>query len=233
MRAFRSVGGVLVVPVCAAAALLLFGLAGRTTAQPSQRVVASLMSALEKRFARADLARGDRVTGIIALGGDPARVHEAIRLSRLFPAARLVVTGASEQDNALARTHATSDQRVVIEREARNTYQNALFTKRIVQPKPGERWLVVTSAAHMPRAVGSFQGVGFAVEAWPIRDVPPSHQHMAGVIGHEWLGLLAYRLAGRTHALFPAPLDDRLNVQPDAPAVSVGQAERITRGPSG
>lgn len=234
MRASRSLSGVLAAPVCAAATLLLFGLAGHTSARPSQWVVASLMSALEQRFARADLAPGDRVAGIIALGGDPARVHEAIRLSRLFPAARLVVTGASVQDNELARTQAGSGQRLVIEPDASNTYENALFTKRMIQPMPGERWLVVTSAAHMPRAIGSFRGVGFAVEAWPIRNALSSHQQMAGVIGHEWLGLLAYRLAGRTPTLFPAPLDWRPEAGPsDTPALLTGRADRAVRSPSG
>jgi uncharacterized SAM-binding protein YcdF (DUF218 family) len=145
-----------------------------------------------------------------------------------------VVTGASEQDYELARVQAATGQRVVIEPHARNTYENALYTKRMVQPKPGERWLIVTSATHMPRAMGAFLGVGFLVEAWPIRDVQSSDDNAAGAIRHEWLGLVAYRLMGRTDALFPAPFDHRLlNARLDASVVSVNQAAEPMSRPSG
>ena len=81
----------------------------------------------------------------------------------------------------------------------------------------GERWLLVTSAQHMPRAVGCFRRVGFPVEAYPVdwhtfpRWQPRfSLQFGAGLaltdaVVHEWEGLLAYWLTGRTSALFPAP----------------------------
>ena len=51
---------------------------------------------------------------------------------------------------------------------ARNTVENAVLTKALVKPKPGERWLLVTSAHHMPRSVGVFRQAGFPVEAYPV-----------------------------------------------------------------
>ncbi len=59
-------------------------------------------------------------------------------------------------------------ERVMLENKSRNTAENAAFTKALVKPKPGERWLLVTSAQHMPRAVGCFRRVGFPVEAYPV-----------------------------------------------------------------
>ena len=47
-------------------------------------------------------------------------------------------------------------ERVLLEDRARNTYENAVFSKQLMKPKPGERWLLVTSAVHMPRAIGCF-----------------------------------------------------------------------------
>ena len=107
---------------------------------------------------------------------------------------------------------------VVYEDRSRNTFENALFTRDLVKPKEGERWLLVTSAMHMPRAVGVFRKVGFPVIAYPVDFRTNGEFWRAGVPGdtgsavsmvenamHEWLGLIAYRLTGKTDALFPAP----------------------------
>ena len=55
-----------------------------------------------------------------------------------------------------------------MERRSRNTQENAEFSKAIANPKDGERWLLVTSAFHMPRSVGLFRKAGFAVEPYPV-----------------------------------------------------------------
>jgi uncharacterized SAM-binding protein YcdF (DUF218 family) len=78
--------------------------------------------------------------------------------------------------------------------------------------------LLVTSAYHMPRAIGTFRRVGFAVEAYPVdyrtrgiedlaRPFPNLGEGLrrGDIAMREWVGLLMYRLAGRTNALFPAP----------------------------
>ena len=59
--------------------------------------------------------------------------------------------------------------RLILERKARNTAENAILAKELADPKPGQRWLLVTSAWHMPRAIGLFRKAGFDVEAWPDR----------------------------------------------------------------
>ena len=58
--------------------------------------------------------------------------------------------------------------RITLEDHSRNTVENAVYSKAIVQPKPGERWLLVTSAYHMPRAIGVFRKAGFPVEPYPV-----------------------------------------------------------------
>jgi uncharacterized SAM-binding protein YcdF (DUF218 family) len=90
--------------------------------------------------------------------------------------------------------------------------------KALVDPKPGERWLLVTSAWHMPRSIGIFRRVGFTVEPWPVDyrtadawdllrlfDAPADGLKRLDTATREWVGLLIYRLTGRTDALFPAP----------------------------
>jgi uncharacterized SAM-binding protein YcdF (DUF218 family) len=65
----------------------------------------------------------------------------------------------------------------------------------------------------MPRAVGCFRAAGFEVEPYPVAfqlftaDVTgPIALYQLDAAAKEWIGLIAYRLMGRTDALFPAPL---------------------------
>ena len=96
-----------------------------------------------------------------------------------YPNARIVFTGGSanlisndakEADYAaeIFESLGIPKSRLIMERASRNTYENAEFTKELVAPKPGERWLLVTSAFHMPRSIGLFRKAGFAVEAYPV-----------------------------------------------------------------
>lgn len=166
---------------------------------------------------------------VLALNDAAERVLAALALSHKFPDAKLVFTGGdgsysgdvgNEADDVkrLLLSLNFDEGRVVYERASRNTAENAAFTKEIIQPKPGERWLLITSAAHMPRAVGCFRAVGFPVIPLPVdyrtvgnserwRLIRPLSEKLAtlDLAVHEWLGLAFYRLSGRTDAFFPAP----------------------------
>lgn len=199
---------------------------------------------LEERFPR-PAAAPERVDGIVVLGGAvdqnltelhgiPAlngaaeRMTELVILAHRYPEARLVFTGGqgslvhgsvTEADVArlLWAQMGIPDSRVIYEDQSRNTHQNAVLTKALVQPRPGEVWLLVTSASHMPRSVGVFRKAGWPVVPWPVNfrtgrsfaalyDTPfPGRvgQFEAGV--REWVGLVAYYWLGYTDALFPAP----------------------------
>ena len=108
-------------------------------------------------------------------------------------------------------------QRILLEDKSRDTDENARFTRDLVQPKPAERWLIVTSAHHMPRSVGVFRAAGFPVEAFPVdyrtRGAIDLLRPFATLgdglrrtdtATREWVGLVMYRLAGRSEELFPA-----------------------------
>lgn len=200
---------------------------------------------LEDRFP-AFVEDGQPVTGIIVLGGaietrlsadrgqlllnDAAERQVAMAdLARRYPQSRLVFTGgsgsissskASESEivGRYADTMGLPRTRLILEDRSRNTRENALFTAAMVKPQPGERWLLVTSAWHMPRAVGCFRQAGFAVTAYPVdyrtggwNDVwringfASEGLSLLDVIAKEWFGLVAYRLVGYTDALLPAP----------------------------
>lgn len=169
-----------------------------------------------------------RQTGTGVVSADGGRVVALAHLARLYPGARIIYSGgdATLAGNRRPETDYLAPllddfgiprSRVELETRSRNTAENAEYSKAIADPKPGERWLLVTSAQHMPRAVGCFRAAGFAVEPYPVawRSDPVPAFWPSPAVGHnlerfdnaarEWLGLLAYRLSGKTSALFPAP----------------------------
>ena len=226
----------------AVAALLLLALAGLSP------LGNALILPLEQRFPPWNAARG-APHGIIALGGALDTVISSSRgevalneaaermvviaeLARRFPAARIVFTGGSgrlvydggseaELARRLFASFGIASERVVLEERSRDTDENARMTREIVQPKPGERWLLVTSAHHMPRAIGVFRAAAFPVEAYPVDfrtrgaiDLLRPFSNVGDGLrrtdtaAREWVGLLIYRLAGRTNELFPGPAAD-------------------------
>jgi uncharacterized SAM-binding protein YcdF (DUF218 family) len=202
-----------------------------------------VLEPLEDRFPPpADLTHVD---GIIILGGSinaelsaqrgrPVvtrsvdRLIAGVELARRYPDAKLVFSGGSAalidtgpREADIAREIFTQlglpPDRAIYERDSRNTYENAVYSQRLADPKPGEIWLLVTSAYHMPRSVGIFRKVGWDIVPYPVDySVPPKSETAAsysfldeldGVHWglREWIGLVSYYALGRTDALFPGP----------------------------
>jgi uncharacterized SAM-binding protein YcdF (DUF218 family) len=206
----------------------------------------ALMIPLEERFPGWDASRG-APDGIVALGGGvtpgvaaahhgPAlneageRLTTVVELARKYPSARIIFSGGDASLIGAEETEAQAalqlferlglpPARIELEDKARNTFENALFSKQLAMPKPGERWLLVTSAYHMPRAMGVFRRAGFPVEAHPVDWRTRGMEDLASVFWtlseglsrtdaavHEWIGLVVYWLTGRTSELLPGPM---------------------------
>lgn len=204
-----------------------------------------LLYPLEARFPPWDPARG-APDGIVILGGAidadlsashgtavftraADRVVEAAALARQYPKARIIYSGGSanlidadarEADYAadLFERLGVARDRLTMERRSRNTGENAEFSKQLAAPKSGERWLLLTSAFHMPRSIGVFRQAGFAVEPYPVdwhsggpadllkfSPLALDGLERTEVAVREYLGLAAYRISGKTGELFPAP----------------------------
>jgi uncharacterized SAM-binding protein YcdF (DUF218 family) len=168
--------------------------------------------------------------GEIALTDAGDRMTAVAELARRYPAARIVFSGGSgrllldsaKESDLAARMFASfgiAADRLSFDADSRDTLENAEFSRKIAQPKPGERWLLVTSAYHMPRAIGAFRRAGFAVEAYPADWRTRGSDDVARPFGsladglkrtdtavREWFGLLTYWITGRTSELFPGPV---------------------------
>jgi uncharacterized SAM-binding protein YcdF (DUF218 family) len=204
-----------------------------------------LILPLEQRFPPWDASRG-APDGIVVLGGaiDPDlsaahgqavftrsadRIVATAILARQYPKARIVFSGgnanlladdsAKEADYALSALEelGVAKERLMAERLSRNTVENAEFVKTVANPKAGERWLLVTSAFHMPRSIGLFRRAGFPVEAYPVdwrasqskafsfSSVAINGLERTDVAMREWIGLAAYWVTGKTDQFLPGP----------------------------
>ncbi len=205
----------------------------------------ALIVPLEDRFPPWDPSRG-APTGIVVLGGaitpevsiahDTVALNEAAEritataeLARRYPDARIIFSGGNnailfdegvEADIAVRQFEALgiAHDRITAEEQSRNTIENAVFSRLLANPQPGERWLLVTSAYHMPRAIAVFRAAGFPVEAYPVdwRTRGPADAlrpfaslgdglRRTDTAVREWVGLVVYRLTGKTNELFPRP----------------------------
>jgi len=198
---------------------------------------------LENRFAKPQQLPAT-VEGIIVLGGaelnvlsgargepmlngNAERLFAALDLARRFPEAQIVFSGGlgdpwngippqSDIFRDVMLMAGVPEERLVLEGQARNTDENVLLLKQMVQPQDGQNWVVVTSAYHMPRAMGLFAKAGWKVVPWPVdyRGLPPmllprtdlvEQVDVLNVAVHEWIGLVAYWTTGRIDTLFPGP----------------------------
>jgi uncharacterized SAM-binding protein YcdF (DUF218 family) len=159
--------------------------------------------------------------GQVQLGEGGERLTEGLRLARLHPEATLVFTGGSgalrdalgggTSGAAVAEAFWTQQgyDSAIFERASRNTAENARATAALIGPRPGETWVLVTSAFHMPRALHSFRAAGWpAIHPWPVdfRSRPLNRGlgwDLSGNLGrmgtamNEYLGMAGYRLVGR------------------------------------
>jgi uncharacterized SAM-binding protein YcdF (DUF218 family) len=161
------------------------------------------------------------------------RMVETVMLARKFPEAKIAFSGGdagifyTSDSEAVGAARMLTDMgvapdRLILEAGARDTYENAVYLKAELDKLgllgPGKRWVLITSAYHMPRAMASFRRAGFEVEPWPVDYRTRGHADLTrpfdkvseglrrvDVATREWVGLLAYWLAGRTDSLFPAP----------------------------
>ena len=203
-----------------------------------------ILAPLETRFSRPN-PMPQNVDGILLLGGaqrpsltqywkEPELNASAetlttfAALARQYPNAKLVFSGGSGDilRQQLSEEHTVrlffkqqglDDARVLYENKSRNTYENAVFTQRLVQPSQGQTWLMITNARTIPRAMGIFRKLG-----WDVVPIPADHSvvpvgdwlptlNLTNAFAqineglHEWLGMIAYYMSGKSDTLFPAP----------------------------
>jgi uncharacterized SAM-binding protein YcdF (DUF218 family) len=203
-----------------------------------------LLIPLEQRFPVTDFP-AQQFDGIIILGGSYDTVSHGYLstiyleddtepmavvpdLARRYPKARIIFSGGTDpstpgpSEAAIVKQYFISfgiaPERILIEERSQTTEQNARFTADLIHTMQGARFLLVTSAYHMPRAMGAFRKAGFNVIGFPVgsrthgwsefwwpSNTGADNMRRLDVALHEWLGLLDYRLLGYSNELFAGP----------------------------
>lgn len=202
-----------------------------------------IIAPLENRFP-ANVALPANAEGVIVLGGAALptlsntwgqpelnaaaeRLISFYYLANLYPDAKLVFSGGNglvgEQEYKEASTARVifeqlglNGREVLFEGDSRNTIENVKNSKAMLNPTAAEGWILVTSASHMPRAVGIF-----CQQDWHVTPYPVDHQSRTGELlrlnfnfaenltlfksaVREWLGLITYRALGHSNQLLPS-----------------------------
>jgi uncharacterized SAM-binding protein YcdF (DUF218 family) len=166
-----------------------------------------------------------------SLNGGGERLTTFIALARRYPQVRLIYAGGTgsflykglntkETARKLFKQLGLNQDRVLFEIEARNTFENAVNSYKLIGQQAEGDWILITSAFHMPRSVGVFRKTGWNIIPYPVDYQTSGEWKYDWKIGrlfnflefsrglHEWLGLIAYRMTGKTSALFPKPATD-------------------------
>lgn len=200
-------------------------------------VAAAALASLERQYPPVPLERIPESGCAILLGGavaaglhprvDPEfnnamdRVYKAAQLYRVGKARHLIVTAGNQPWSESPTSEAELIREVLVEwgvpedtilldGKSRNTRENAVNTKELVDSIGCNDALLVTSAAHMPRALGAFRTVG--IPAMPVStdvrvadsgrltllDFVPDAASLAMTSDalREWMGRAYYRWKG-------------------------------------
>ncbi|NOZ66514.1 MAG: YdcF family protein [Alphaproteobacteria bacterium] len=203
-----------------------------------------VMAPLESRFARFtnDVSQPP-YSGIIILGGSERirvstfhhqvslsgaaeRLIEAAKLARQFPALPIIYSGGGRLDGMMTEYEIARKffqeagidlSRIRFGDKSYNTYTNAIESRKLIKPGEEDKWFLVTSAFHMPRAVGAYRKAGIMIQPYPVDyrtelsssliskpDAGAALYELDFAV-HEWLGLIAYYISGHSDNLFPTP----------------------------
>jgi uncharacterized SAM-binding protein YcdF (DUF218 family) len=160
-----------------------------------------------------------RAHGQVGLNGAAERMTVPVALLLQHPHLRLLFTGGDGglwpqgmSEAELAEKFFTSmgvlAGRVQYEDKSRTTYENAVFSATLPNVDKNQRWLLLTSAWHMPRSLAAFRAAGWNVTPYPVDyrtgDSTPWTEYSLArgalrwqMLLHEYVGWLAYALAGR------------------------------------
>ena len=157
----------------------------------------------------------------IILNGSVERLLESMTLIKKYKDAKVIFSSGSGSIKNPTMDHASiakkffmkiglDTDKIIFENKSRNTYENIFFSKEIAKPTKNEKWIVITSAFHMNRAIFIGEKNNWTLTPYAVDFTQPKkftfipNLDVLSNLGqmqhgsHEWIGLIAYFLMGRT-----------------------------------
>ena len=161
----------------------------------------------------------------ISLNGAVERLTESIQLMKKYPKAKVFFAGGSgyvehpdlNHSDVAKKFYESLDvntKNIFFDKKSRNTYENIVFAKKKFNPNINEKWILVTSAFHLKRAISVGEKLG-----WEL--IPYATDYKLGKkfrwklstnifynlgslqnSSHEWVGIISYYLMGRSSKIF-------------------------------
>lgn len=163
----------------------------------------------------------DAETDMVKYGGNADRYLGVLKPYREGKIEKILVSGGAanylepntREGEMLERLYllCNIDQNdILLEDQSLNTYQNALYSKPILEATGEKKFLLITSAGHIRRAVACFEKQGIEVQAFPVmkgvgnRRYEIDHLLVPRIMNfhrwhsliHEWIGFLSYKVRG-------------------------------------
>ena len=161
----------------------------------------------------------------ISLNDSVERLTESIQLIKKYPKAKVFFAGGSGLAKYPDLSHSevakkfyesldVNTKNIFFDKKSRNTYENIVFAKMKFNPNINEKWILVTSAFHLKRAISVGEKLGWEFVPYATDYKLPkkfrwklsfnffnnlgSLQHSS----HEWVGIIAYYFMGRSSKIF-------------------------------
>lgn len=183
------------------------------TAPPPDGIIVPGGMILEKHAA----TRGT----LVEFSGDGAEAVPTVAiLARRYPQARIITSGGDEAEGArrILIASGIDPARIQSDPSSGSTTQRVQNVLRLIGEDRTGTWWLVTSAHRMPRTIGTFRKAGLDPVPCPVdyRWIPPTlitwfyglreGLALTDAAAHEWVGLVFYRVTGKTDTLFPGPV---------------------------
>ena len=162
---------------------------------------------------------------LIHLNGSAERLIESIFLMNKYPKAKVIFSGGSGAIHDQNLTHSyvakkfykqlnINIRNIVFESKSRNTYENILYSLKIANPSSDEKWILITSAFHMTRAMNISEKLDWKIIPYAVDfragkkfSWKPTISFFGNIsamqsASHEWIGLIAYYFMGRTNKIY-------------------------------
>jgi len=155
-------------------------------------------------------------------GGE--RLTEAVLVIKKNQPRKIIFSGGSSKQN-FESSHAfvakkffhemgINTNNIYFEYKSRNTYENILYSKKIINPKKNEKWIIITSSFHMLRAMKVSDKLEWSLIPYPV-DYRTANNFSGfrfsfnllnninnfDLALHEYVGLVSYYLLGRTNEI--------------------------------
>ena len=161
----------------------------------------------------------------VSLGSSAERLTESVKIINHMPNLKIIFSGGpayiqypdvNDSNSAMKffKNMNIDTSKIIFENKSKNTFENLIFSKKIINPKKNEIWLVISSASHLKRVIGVANKIKWDLIPYATDFNQPKKYHFKISLNfleninnfnkgsHEWLGIFYYYVTGKLDNIF-------------------------------